>query len=70
MFDDPLPVKRCVCFDTTFAQMKASGVASVEEATERFGCGSNCGTCIPYIQAMLQTGEIAVPVIERSERLD
>jgi len=60
---DLKPVRRCVCFDKTFAQLKEAGVTSVDEAGERFGCGTKCGTCRPYIQLMVETGETAFPVI-------
>lgn len=61
--DDARPVRRCVCFSTTFAELKEAGVRSVEEAAERFGCGTNCGLCRPYIQRMIETGEVAFPVL-------
>ena len=62
---DPTPVRMCVCFNTTFAELKSAGVQSLEEAAERFGCGTNCGTCVPYIKAMLETGEVAFAVIDQ-----
>jgi len=65
---DPRPVKRCVCFDTTFAELKAAGVESVADAREKFGCGSSCGSCVPYIERMLETGETAFSVLELSPR--
>lgn len=60
---DPTPVRRCVCFDKTFAELKEAGVRSVEEAAERFGCGTNCGTCRPYLRKMIETGETAFAVL-------
>lgn len=64
MFDDPFPVKRCVCFNTTFAVLKASGIRSIQEAAEHFGCGTKCGTCIPYIEKMIESGSVEFSVIE------
>jgi bacterioferritin-associated ferredoxin len=61
--EDPTPVRRCVCFDTTFAELLEAGVKSVEEAAERFGCGTKCGTCRPYIQLMVETGQSAFAVL-------
>jgi bacterioferritin-associated ferredoxin len=61
---DDRPVRRCVCFDTTFEALKEAGVRSLEEAAERFGCGTNCGMCRPYIAEMIRTGETAFAVIE------
>ena len=57
MENDDRPVRKCVCFDKTFAELKAIGVKSVDDAAERFGCGTKCGLCRPYIQAMIETGE-------------
>lgn len=54
---DPCPIKKCVCFDTTFAHLKEAEIKSLEEAAQRFGCGTNCGLCKPYIQKMIVTGE-------------
>lgn len=62
--EDPFPVKRCVCFDTTFLDLKNAGVGSLEDAASRFGCGTNCGMCRPYISRMLDTGETEFAVIE------
>jgi len=61
MKPDPRPIKKCVCFDTTFAQLKEAGIKSVEEAAERFGCSTNCGLCKPYIEKMIETGETEFP---------
>jgi bacterioferritin-associated ferredoxin len=47
----------------TFAELKAAGVRSVEEAAERFGAGTRCGTCRPYIARMTETGETAFPIL-------
>jgi bacterioferritin-associated ferredoxin len=61
---DPTPVRRCVCFDVSFAALLEAGVGSLEEAAERFGCGTQCGTCRPYIAEMIRTGETAFAVLE------
>jgi len=64
MSDSPLrPVSRCVCFDTTFVELKAAGIKSLEEAGSRFGCGTKCGLCRQYILKMLETGETDFDVI-------
>jgi len=62
--NDFTPVRRCVCFATTFEQLKEADVKSLEEAALRFGCGTNCGMCKPYIQRMIDTGETAFAIIE------
>lgn len=63
MFEDPTPVRRCVCAWVTFAEMKDAEVASLEEAADRFQAGVTCGTCCPYIELMLKTGQTAFPVL-------
>ena len=60
--DEERPVYRCVCFDTPFTVLKEADVRSVEEAGRRFGCGTKCGLCRAYIQAMIDTGETAFAV--------
>jgi NAD(P)H-nitrite reductase large subunit len=63
MKEDAKPVKQCVCFDKTFAELKASGAASLDEIIERFHCSTGCGLCRPYIQRMLATGETEFAVM-------
>jgi bacterioferritin-associated ferredoxin len=46
----------------TFEDLSEAGVATLEEASERFGCGTKCGSCRPYITKMLLTGEIAFSI--------
>jgi bacterioferritin-associated ferredoxin len=65
---DPTPVRRCVCFGKTFEELKAAGVKSVEEAATRFGCGTQCGFCRPYIQAMIDTGNTAFALSDKDPR--
>jgi bacterioferritin-associated ferredoxin len=63
--DDPFPVKMCVCYDTTFADLKQSGVRSFEDVANRFGCGTGCGLCRPYIARMLETGQTEFAIIDQ-----
>lgn len=61
-----MPVTRCVCHDVTFAELKALTPevgADLDALAARTGCGTGCGTCIPYIQLMLKTGRTEFPVI-------
>jgi len=60
---DPTPVRRCVCHDITFAELKSAGVRSLDQAGDRFGAGTNCQTCVPYLEKMFETGETAFAVI-------
>ncbi len=61
------PVRACLCFPHTFAELKtlaeAQGWKRVEEITTALGCGSGCGLCRPYLAKMLTTGETAFAVI-------
>lgn len=61
--DNARPVTKCVCKCVSFAELKIAGIASLEEAAERFGCGQGCGSCKPYIAEMLETGDTAFPVL-------
>lgn len=65
-------VDRCICFDVTFAAMQAhlrdreTGAieinANVAALRERFGCGTRCALCVPYIRAMVRTGRVQFAV--------
>ena len=62
MESDVKPVKKCVCHDTTFRDLNESGLTTVEEIADRFGCTMGCGLCRAYIERMLLTGEIEFDV--------
>ena len=67
-----MAVTQCVCFRTTFADLakKLDQVAdrgqheirTVQDIGRRFGCGTGCGGCQPYLQAMLDTGHTCFAV--------
>jgi bacterioferritin-associated ferredoxin len=55
-----LCIDRCVCYDRTFAELRIASVTEdlgMDELSKRFGCGTCCGMCRPYIERMLETGE-------------
>lgn len=54
---DDKPIVRCVCRDRTFAFLRDSGVVSLEQIREIYGCGTGCGLCLPFLARMLETGE-------------
>ena len=54
---DPTPIRKCVCFDISFVDLKRSGCQTVEEIVDMYGCTSGCGLCEPYIRLLLQTGQ-------------
>ena len=55
-----MSVTRCVCVRRTFAtllmQARAEGLATVPELTAATGAGGGCGSCRPYLAAMLAHG--------------
>ena len=64
MKEEELSVDRCVCFEMTFKRMLAEGCESVEAAAKRWGCGTKCGLCKPYIERTIRTGEVRHPVLD------
>ena len=56
-----MAVDRCVCFSITFAELKAYADhhgSGLDDLRGAFGCGRGCALCVPYIKAMLQTGQV------------
>ena len=55
-----MAVTRCVCFRRAFRDLlplaRRNGWTTVAEVTEATGCGSGCGGCRRYLEAMLATG--------------
>jgi bacterioferritin-associated ferredoxin len=55
-----IEIDRCICFEKKFVELKISAERDhldAEEIQSRYGCGSCCGLCRPYIERMLVTGE-------------
>lgn len=55
-----MAVDRCVCFNVTFDELKTYADqhrCGLSDLRDRFGCGRGCAMCIPYIRAMLTTGQ-------------
>lgn len=69
-FEPEKPVRACLCFPHTFAELKEMallhGWQDVSDVTKAVGCGSGCGLCRPYLARMLETGETAFAVFERT----
>lgn len=66
-----LEIDRCVCFDLRFSDLKRKldeRPADLEQIARRFGCGSCCGLCRPYIERMLKTGETVFHEVLHAER--
>lgn len=60
-----MPIDRCICFNTTFADLKEGDEAHHHGAActpELRQCGHGCGLCLPYIEAMRRTGRVVFEV--------
>lgn len=65
-----LVIDRCVCFDLRFSDLKRKleeRPATMDQIARRFGCGSCCGICRPYIERMLETGETVFNEVLRED---
>lgn len=65
-----MAVDRCICHNVTFAELKKladGGVRDLDELSNRTGCGTGCGMCIPYIRVMLATGIPDLPVLSTQQ---
>lgn len=71
MHEDPTPIRRCVCIDKTFAELKQlaaeRGLRTVGALLRASGAAAGCGLCRPYLQRMLETGETEFPILSDSE---
>ena len=66
-----MPVDRCVCHDVSFERLKQDAErhgGGLEQLQRRFGCGTGCGLCVPYILAMLRTGRVVFEVDDPDAR--
>lgn len=59
----PYTVTRCICHNRMFDEIKSysrkHNITSIDKLREIDFCSNDCGLCIPYIKAMLETGETA-----------
>ena len=60
-------VLKCICFDTTFKEMKEimkkNNINSIEELRQIKQISANCKLCLPYIEKMIKTGQTEFEVI-------
>ncbi len=59
-------VSRCECFQVDFAALillASAGADTLAKLHARTGCGGRCGLCVPYIDAMLRSGMVELPVM-------
>ena len=62
MKNDPIyKIVKCVCFDTTFQEMKSimkeKDLKTIDELRKVKEVGNNCRLCVPYIEEMIKTGK-------------
>lgn len=54
-------INRCVCFGITFQKLKdiakEKNCKSVDELKQHVVFSDKCKLCLPYVEAMLKTGE-------------
>ncbi|MCZ7557586.1 MAG: (2Fe-2S)-binding protein [Bacteroidia bacterium] len=59
-------VDRCICFNITFAELKAiadrSDTHCLDALQQHVDFGLRCGLCKPYVERMLETGRVVFPV--------
>lgn len=64
---DKYPVKKCVCFNVTFYEMKMlmkeKGITTLSELKEVKQLAENCKFCVPYIEQMISTGKTEFVII-------
>jgi bacterioferritin-associated ferredoxin len=55
-----MTVKRCICSDVTFAELKevadAKSITTIEKLQQDRPFGRSCKLCIPYVRQMLKDG--------------
>lgn len=56
-------VSKCICHKKDFSEIKAyieqHNISSVKELQDQNYCSCGCGLCSPYIELMLETGEVS-----------
>lgn len=66
--DRKFNVLKCICFDTTFEEMKEimkkNNINSIEELRNIKQIAENCRLCLPYIEKMIETGQTEFEVIK------
>lgn len=66
-------VRQCVCFEVgfdTLLDLHESSGAGMMEFYQRFGCGSRCAICMPYILLMLRKHRAELEVHWTQDFLD
>ncbi len=60
-------VTKCVCYDTTFEEMKEimekNNIGTIDELRKIKPVALNCKLCLPYIIKMIETGKTKFEVI-------
>lgn len=65
---DNYPIKKCICYDVTFFEMKKImeeyEIYTLEELKEVIQVAGNCKMCIPYIKEMIRTGKTEFEILK------
>jgi bacterioferritin-associated ferredoxin len=60
-------VDRCICHGVSFADIRAWADdredTTLDKVRAHWGCGRSCGMCRPYIQKVLETGDVRIPLM-------
>jgi bacterioferritin-associated ferredoxin len=66
-----MTVTKCVCYNKTFAEMKArmdeKNLTTFDDLKNELCFGENCKICVPYVRKMIQTGETAFALLPKDE---
>lgn len=66
-----MSVNRCVCFNVSFEKLKEIvekyDCSTVEELQEHIDFGLGCGMCCPYVEKMLNTGQIEFNLLDAED---
>lgn len=67
-----MAVVRCVCHQKSFAELRAlartHGWCTAAEVSLETSCGLGCGSCRPYLEAMMETGATSFAVAQPGEK--
>ncbi len=67
MEETKINITKCICYDTTFEEMKKimkdRNLKTLDELIMAKTVASNCRLCVPYIKKMIETGETKFDII-------
>lgn len=55
-------ITKCICHSRSFEEIKVfateQSISSVSELQDRDFCSNSCGLCSPYVEVLLETGQV------------